>query len=399
MKIKKERTGCGLSIRADLPAAALKEKMNRAAECMNEIFVPSEVVWDGDRYSFYISHRQSLKDFIYEYGIDAEHFFTLLRKIGEVSEKALENGIAPHEFLFDYDCIFVGNSLDDLEFIYAPDADTYKDGAIVYNKCSDMAAIVSLYIEYGNSDQTERKEAAVTEALRILSDWEKKSAPDNELFPAAQLSPLLAQWGGGKGGRRLASSWYPFVISECCAVCIPAVWLIKRKEETINGFLIAAWIAVMICAGYLLLPEKKTDDHNREEKTYKYIIGAIHKIKGKAETFFRRTTNKKEACEMELDGDMLLKGIKYTINEEAYEEVHIGRDDTWADVPIGLTFVSRKHATLYKRNDRWYIKDLKSTNGTFVNGAKILPEQPLFLKNGSEISLGIPETKFIFRLP
>lgn len=105
----------------------------------------------------------------------------------------------------------MGNSLDDLEFIYAPDADTYKDGAIVYNKCSDMAAIVSLYIEYGNSDQTERKEAAVTEALRILSDWEKKSAPDNELFPAAQLSPLLAPMG--RRQRRPPAGF--FLVSVC----------------------------------------------------------------------------------------------------------------------------------------------------------------------------------------
>lgn len=101
---------------------------------------------------------------------------------------------------------------------------------------------------------------------------------------------------------------------------------------------------------------------------------------------------------MELNGDMLLKGLKYTVNEED-KEIHIGRDDNWADVPIGLTFVSRKHATLYKQDDKWYIKDLKSTNGTFVNGAKIMPDQPLSLKNGSEISLGIPETKFIFCLP
>lgn len=40
MKLDKERTGWGLSVRTNLPEALLKEKMNLAAECMRDIFVP-----------------------------------------------------------------------------------------------------------------------------------------------------------------------------------------------------------------------------------------------------------------------------------------------------------------------------------------------------------------------
>ncbi|MBS5842470.1 MAG: FHA domain-containing protein [Clostridiales bacterium] len=398
MKINKERTGCGLSVRTELSPAVLKEKMNHTAEFMNNVFVPSDVTWEGERYLFYIGHRQSLKEYIYENGIKTEDFIMLIHKIRELFTKALEHGISPYEFIFDYECIFVGSSIADMEFIYAPDADVYKDGLLVYNKCSDLAALVSLHIEYGTSEQAERKETAVTEVLHILSDWENELPVENYIFPQVQIAPLLEQLGNGKIYQRFTSSWYLFAISECSAVCIMIVWLITHSGEKINAFLAAAWLFLMICVGYLLAPERKTDDHNKKEKTYKYIMGNIHKKIEEIKRFHRKTTSWKEVCKMELNGDMLLKGLKYTVNEED-KEIHIGRDDNWADVPIGLTFVSRKHATLYKQDDKWYIKDLKSTNGTFVNGAKIMPDQPLSLKNGSEISLGIPETKFIFCLP
>ncbi|MFR1517426.1 MAG: FHA domain-containing protein [Clostridia bacterium] len=399
MKINKERTGCGLSVRTDLSAAALKEKMNYAAECIDGIFVPSEVVWEGDRYAFYISHRQSLKEYIYENGIRLEDFIMLIRQISLLFSKASEHGIAPHEFIFDYECIFIGSSFSDLEFIYAPDSDAYKDGAVVYNKCSDMAAIVSLHIEYGNSEQIEKMEAAVTEALRILSDWETMLTAETCIFPKEQVLPLLEQWSSRKHANRLVSTWFPFAAFECGAACVLAGRLIMQRGESVNAFLAAVWLVLMLCIGYLLLPEKKPETHKDKKETYKYNTREIRNRIGEIRRIFRKVTNRKEVCEMELNGDMLLKGVKYTINEEAYDEIHIGRDDTWADIPVGLTFVSRKHAMLYKQNDKWYIKDLKSTNGTFVNGAKIAPEQPLSLKNGSEISLGIPESKFIFRLP
>ena len=90
MKLDKERTGWGLSVRTDLPEALLKEKMNLAAECMRDIFVPSDVVREGDRYTFYISHRQSLKEFISENGIGVRDFFALLQRIGKLFEDAQE---------------------------------------------------------------------------------------------------------------------------------------------------------------------------------------------------------------------------------------------------------------------------------------------------------------------
>ena len=49
--------------------------------------------------------------------------------------------------------------------------------------------------------------------------------------------------------------------------------------------------------------------------------------------------------------------------------------------------VSRQHAEIYPSNDNWEIKDLGSTNGTYINGARI-PLEPIKLNKGDIIGIG-----------
>jgi len=43
------------------------------------------------------------------------------------------------------------------------------------------------------------------------------------------------------------------------------------------------------------------------------------------------------------------------------------------------------------------VVDLDSTNGTFLNGMRIMPHQPRILRDGDEIRLGL--LKIIVKLP
>jgi pSer/pThr/pTyr-binding forkhead associated (FHA) protein len=49
--------------------------------------------------------------------------------------------------------------------------------------------------------------------------------------------------------------------------------------------------------------------------------------------------------------------------------------------------VSRRHAALVRYRDMVYLIDLGSINGTFLNGARIIPDIPYPLNNGDRISL------------
>jgi pSer/pThr/pTyr-binding forkhead associated (FHA) protein len=50
--------------------------------------------------------------------------------------------------------------------------------------------------------------------------------------------------------------------------------------------------------------------------------------------------------------------------------------------------VSRRHAQLVHEDSNWYVIDLDSTNGTFVNGVEVAPKSRLLLSEGDQLTLG-----------
>ena len=50
------------------------------------------------------------------------------------------------------------------------------------------------------------------------------------------------------------------------------------------------------------------------------------------------------------------------------------------------TFVSQQHARIFDRGGNWYVEDLGSTNGTFVNEQKLVA--PAMLSPGDKIRIG-----------
>jgi serine/threonine protein kinase len=56
--------------------------------------------------------------------------------------------------------------------------------------------------------------------------------------------------------------------------------------------------------------------------------------------------------------------------------------------------VSRRHSRLFRQGDDWFVEDLGSTNGTFVNGVRLVPQQTVKLKDGDIIRCGQLELKF-----
>jgi FHA domain len=59
------------------------------------------------------------------------------------------------------------------------------------------------------------------------------------------------------------------------------------------------------------------------------------------------------------------------------------------DVPIWDRSVSRRHAQMDWRDDAWVIRDMESTNGTKVNGARLSSSEITHLKPGDEIEMGL----------
>jgi pSer/pThr/pTyr-binding forkhead associated (FHA) protein len=86
-----------------------------------------------------------------------------------------------------------------------------------------------------------------------------------------------------------------------------------------------------------------------------------------------------------------------TLNIPVKDEVVIGREDPISEIfpDLDLTGfggmekgVSRKHAVIHRSGADYTVEDMGSTNGTYVNRKKVLPNVPQAIKPGDELRFG-----------
>ena len=69
------------------------------------------------------------------------------------------------------------------------------------------------------------------------------------------------------------------------------------------------------------------------------------------------------------------------------------------DIKLENRFVSRRHFQVRFESDVFYISDLGSTNGTYLNGSKLNPNEEQILRDGDRVGLGVDEVLLIFSGP
>ena len=81
-------------------------------------------------------------------------------------------------------------------------------------------------------------------------------------------------------------------------------------------------------------------------------------------------------------------GMKFEVKQSP---ALIGRERTEGGIVLRDPNVSRRHAELTFDGNRWYIKDLNSTNGTLVNDVMV---QKTILRNGDMLTIGLVNLEF-----
>jgi diguanylate cyclase (GGDEF)-like protein len=100
-----------------------------------------------------------------------------------------------------------------------------------------------------------------------------------------------------------------------------------------------------------------------------------------------RITAESESCLVQVHGPSL--GRRYVLDEE---ELSIGRDDD-NHIVVDLDNVSRNHAKISARHGRFYVSDMGSTNGTYLNDEEVTEEAPL--RSGDFVKVGGAIFKFL----
>lgn len=76
------------------------------------------------------------------------------------------------------------------------------------------------------------------------------------------------------------------------------------------------------------------------------------------------------------------------------EVTSIGRNPAICEILLDEAGIGRLHAEIHKNEDKVYIKDIHSVNGTLVNGRRITSNQYFELKKGDQIQIGTRELVF-----
>lgn len=111
-------------------------------------------------------------------------------------------------------------------------------------------------------------------------------------------------------------------------------------------------------------------------------------------------TNESEYVMLDPNNTTMLYGGRLSISmanddlEFQKDIVEVGRDDD-CDIVIPKNEISRKHAAFHYENDRWFLRDNSSTNGTWLNGVRIEPGKKYELAPNDEINFAMTE-KVIF---
>jgi pSer/pThr/pTyr-binding forkhead associated (FHA) protein len=71
----------------------------------------------------------------------------------------------------------------------------------------------------------------------------------------------------------------------------------------------------------------------------------------------------------------------------------IGRSMESCEIALNDSFLSQQHARLELRDDTWIIEDLRSTNGTFVNGIEV--RDATILEEGDVLRFGRIELRLV----
>ncbi len=76
------------------------------------------------------------------------------------------------------------------------------------------------------------------------------------------------------------------------------------------------------------------------------------------------------------------------------KDIIVGRDNE-ADIRLKDSGISKKHAQIKRVNGKVFIKDLESTNGTFINRCRLMSESTYQVSPGQELRFAETRTAYL----
>jgi uncharacterized membrane protein YhaH (DUF805 family) len=207
--------------------------------------------------------------------------------------------------------------------------------------------------------------------------------------PITAIGSAFSQYANFNGRARRSEYWWfaAFVfICELCLTFVPILFFI---------FVLA------ILFPYLAVSVRRLHDINRSGW---WLLISFIPLVGLVLFVFMLLPSEKMANEYGPNPDTNFRqpepasGIKAIFNVEnglsgpsflpiTRETVTLGNSDA-ADIKLENQYVSRRHLQVRQNVDVFYLSDLDSTNGTYLNNNKLAPHEEHVIRDGDRVVLG-----------
>lgn len=161
---------------------------------------------------------------------------------------------------------------------------------------------------------------------------------------------------------------------------------IKVEDGKINFGLLGTFFPVILCIVIISAAGVAVFIMYRNIKKRNVLVTVEDKVVLKQQT--EKKHHVSVAQQDDVPGKMVtleVEGVEKPIQVEVKKSIMVGRSDI-CDVYLDDVQMSRQHFVLYEEGDGFAIEDLQTTNGTYLNGKKMIGKE--ILKKGDEIQAG-----------
>ena len=363
-----------------------------------EVFLYYEITSKQNLCSLYENRRITLKQL--------RNFFVQLKTVGErISGFLLDES----NLILNPEYIYADVETEELSFLYDP-FEQEENNMVSFLEFltekiddQDQAAVE---IAYKMLELATREQFVLDEVVEWFEDDYEYDQKKNQMtpdFPGEDDSftvpePEAEQEKPKTGENAAFGAMAASAVLFLLLLYINSAYLLSEKWKIclnagllLSGILFLAGSSFLLYRKFFEVKNRKEEDHF--EKQYR-DTDISEKIQERTQQAYGNTIFIPwvENCENKLYG--VGKSNKNHIDLNRLP-LTVGKLAGSVDMVIEDQSISRRHVRFFREGNRVYMSDLNSTNGSFKNGVRLLPNASEVLEPGDEIRLG--KLKFIYR--
>lgn len=356
------------------------------------------------RYLYLISGKQSIRSRYSLRPFTREVYYNLLESFFCLVKLLEEYLLDIKDVILDPDFIFQDMETKEISFIYYPEYDkslseNFLDFYLFlleHVDTTDEEFVKEVYLTYDKIDEAGEFFHISMLKLPVLENKKKEEIVNIPTEPETAYEDKSEETNIEENSEK-SKLWILFLLD---AICFYFLW--NRFSVTDYQFLLSAAGILIINAAVFFVRK-----FNKKLQTKEDVIQSD--CEERVPESFVQYSDKEESSANDYGKTIFLdpnsvpeeKRLYGMGKENAYvlslekTPYTIGKEKEFVDGILSHESVSRMHARVSEEENRLYLEDLNSTNGTFKNGIRLNPLEKVELEAGDEVKFGI--LRFTYR--